>query len=264
LPPVQGYVGTFEIDASMPSLEAGSSAPPEAQALLGRLKDKSQLKTRLYLSGALSHQEVVSTDFVLPEGTVILHEGGAKYYVLADPKEKTYVIMDAEGLMNALEGGLGIVDAEYQASVEHTSQKKQVGDFSCRKSVVTVKYVSAIPLENEKVYVQQANDIEVWHTFDLVGASMLDQFFFKFERDKTRTVQKLAATELGFPLEMTMVIAGPAAGRKTSSTGGTVHMSVGELRVEKRLDPELFRIPPAGYKRLDRNPYFKNAPAIAP
>src|SRR5262245_28059488 len=42
-PTVEGYVGTFEITASLPALKDGAQGPPEAQALLGRLKDKATL-----------------------------------------------------------------------------------------------------------------------------------------------------------------------------------------------------------------------------
>jgi hypothetical protein len=261
VPVVAGYVGILDIEASLPALAPGGAAPPEAQSLLGRLKDKAQLKTRIYLSRDLSRQEVVSTDFVLPAGTVILHEAGARFYVIADPKEKTYVVMEADGIMSALEGGLGIVNSEYQASVKHTLEKKPCGAFGCRKSLVTVKYVSTIPFENDKVFVQQANELEVWHTSDLLSSALLDQFFFKFDRDRTETVQKLVKAELGFPMEMTLTVQPPPSAKRATVSAGTVHIAVSDLRVDKKMDAELLRIPPAGYRRLDRNPYFKNAAA---
>jgi hypothetical protein len=261
---VAGYVGVLDIEASLPALAADGAAPPEAQSILGRLKDKAQLKTKIYLSREILRQEVLSTDSVLPAGTVILHEAGARFYVVADPKEKTFIVTEADALLNALEGGLGIVNTEYQATIKHTLEKKPCGAFNCRKSVVTVKYASAIPFENDKIYVQQANDVEVWHTPDLVSSALLDQFFFKFDRDRTQTVQKLVKTELAFPMEMTLTIQPPPTAKKATTPGGTVRMVVSELRADKKLEAELFRLPPAGYKRLDRNPYFKGAVAAAP
>lgn len=263
-PTTDGYVGILEIDGSVPVLGGRPQSLPEAQALLGRLKDNAHLKTRIYLSRVLSRQEVMSTDFVLPAGTVLLHEAGAKFYVIANPKDKTYIVMDAQVLLSALEGGVGINNSEYQATIQHTSIKKQIAGFTCRKSVLTVKYASAIPFENDKVYVQQANDIEIWHTFDLVSAALVDQFFFKFERDRTRTVQKLVSTDVGFPMEMTMVVASPDKAHNAGAPLGTVHTAISELRKERALDSELFRIPPAGYRRLDRNPYFADAGVVAP
>ena len=40
----------------------------------------------------------------------LLHKAGDRFYVLADPKAQTYVIMDAADLLTALEGGQGIVN----------------------------------------------------------------------------------------------------------------------------------------------------------
>jgi hypothetical protein len=263
-PTTEGYVGTLVIDGSVPSVTGRPPSLPEAQALIGRLKDNGQLKTRIYLTRSLSRQEVLSTDFALPVGTVLLHDAGAKFYVIANPKDKTYIVMDASALLGALEGGVGIANSEYEASIQHTGAKKQIAGFACRKSVLQVKYASAIPFENDKIYVQQANDIEVWHTFDLVSSALVDHFFFKFERDKTRTVQKLVATDIGFPMEMTMAVATTDKGHTASGAMGSLHMVITELRKEKALDSELFRIPPAGYKRLERNPYFANANVVAP
>jgi len=39
---------------------------------------------------------VLSTDFVLPAGTLVMHKAGDRYYVIADPKEKTYLVMDGK------------------------------------------------------------------------------------------------------------------------------------------------------------------------
>jgi hypothetical protein len=33
-------------------------------------------------------------------------------------------------------------------------------------------------------------------------------------------------------------------------------MVVTEVRKDSRLDSEMFRIPPAGYRRIDKSPYF--------
>jgi hypothetical protein len=256
-PFVPGYVGQLDIEASLPALKDGASGPPEAQALLGRLKDKARLSTTAYLTTNLSRLEVLSTDFVLPAGTVVLHEGGSRYHVIADPKEKTYVVMDVEGILSALEGGIGIANSQYRAKVQHTAEKRPIGAYTCRKSHLVVNYASAIPFENDTVYIQQTNEIEVWHTPDLVSSALVDHFFFKFERDKTQAVQKAVAQELGFPMEMTMTIA-PQGGRKAENAG-TLSVRVSGLKQEKKLASDLFRIPPPGFRKLERNPYFKGA-----
>jgi hypothetical protein len=256
-PFVPGYVGQLDIEASLPVLKDGATGPPEAQALLGRLRDKAKLSTTAYLTTSLSRLEVLSTDFLLPAGTVVLHEAGSRFHVIADPREKTYVVMDVEGILNALEGGIGIANSQYKAKVTHTADKRAIGAYTCRKSDLVVNYASAIPFENSMVYVQQTNNIEVWHTPQLVSSALVDHFFFKFERDKTHAVQKAVAQEIGFPMEMTMTIA-PQGGRNAGTTG-TLSVKVSGLKEEKKLASDLFRIPPAGFRKLDRNPYFKGA-----
>jgi hypothetical protein len=64
-------------------------------------------------------------------------------------------------------------------------------------------------------------------------------------------------------MEMTMTV-GSASARKNAGSGGSLRMAVRDVRRDKKLDAELFRIPPAGYKRLDRNPYFKDAAGSTP
>ena len=54
-------------------------------------------------------------------------------------------------------------------------------------------YVTSMPLENDRILVQQKNDIEVWHTSGLSSAAAMDHFFFKFQRDKTGEVRKTLA-----------------------------------------------------------------------
>jgi hypothetical protein len=251
---VEGYVANLDIETTLTGIKDGPSSP-EAQAFLGQLRANGRLQTRIYLTQDLSRQEVVSTDFFLPAGTVILHQAGAKFYVIADPKAKTYVVMDAEGVLKALEGGIGIVNSEYTAKVQHGSEKKQVGPATARRSVVTVGYVSAIPFENDQVMVQQTNEIEVWHTSDYLSRALLDHFFFKFQRDKTGTVQRVVTAELGFPLEMSMTISHGGGGKKPAAAAGSLRMAISEVRSDKRLDPALFDIPPAGYKKADRSPF---------
>ena len=257
-PPVEGVVGELHMETTLAGLKDAPAASPEAQALLGVLRDKASLKTRLFIAQDLSRQEVVSTDFMLPPGTVILHEAGSRFYVIADPKAQTYVVMDVEGILKALEGGVGIENSEYKATVRHTSDRREVGGVPSRKSVVTVSYVSSIPFESEKVLVQQTNDIEVWHTPQFVSRALLDHFFFKFQRDKTGTVQKVVATELGFPMDLSMAItqgSGPKA-----KPAGSLRITLSDVRRERSLSSEMFRIPPAGFKKLDRNPYFVPRP----
>ena len=253
-PPIEGLVGELLVEMTLAGLTDAPTASPEAQAFLGQFRDKATLKTQLFLARDLSRQEVLSTDFTLPAGTVILHEAGSKFYVIADPKAQTYVVMDAEGILKALEGGIGIENSQYAAKATHTGEKRDIGGMPCRKTTLAVTYVSSVPFESDRVMVQQTNEIEVWHTPALVSRALLDHFFFKFQRDKTSTVQKVAATELGFPMELSMSIT-QGAGTKARSAGA-LRMFVSGIRHDKRLNSEMFRIPPAGYKKLERNPYF--------
>lgn len=256
---VPGYVATFEVRATAPGLETSPSAAPEARVLTSKLKGVSSLVSRVWLAQDLSRQEVVSTDSILPAGTLILHKAGDKFYVIADPKAQTYVVMDSQALLEAIEGSGGVINTQYEARVQHTEDKKVIAGVSCRKSVVVVTYVSSIPLENDRVSVQQKNEIEVWHTSELVSSAALDHFFFKFQQDKTGVVQKTVASEIGFPMEVNMVVT-QGTGKK-SGAPGALHMAVTEVGRAARLDASLFSIPPAGYRRTDKNVYFATAGA---
>ena len=256
---VPGYVATFEVRATAPGLETSPGAAPEAQVLTSRLKGVSSVVSRVWLAQDLSRQEIVSTDSVLPAGTLVMHKAGDKFYVIADPKAQTYVVMDSQALLEALEGSGGVVNTQYEARVQHTDQKKIIAGVSCRRSVVVVTYVSSIPLENDRVSVQQKNEIEVWHTSELVSSAALDHFFFKFQQDKTGVVQKVVSSEIGFPMEVNMVVT-QGTGKK-SGAPGALHMAVTEVGRASRLDASLFNIPPAGYRRTDKNVYFATAGA---
>ena len=87
-------------------------------------------------------------------------------------------------------------------------------------------------------------------------AAALDHLFFNFQRDKTRVVEKQLRAEIGFPMELKLVVT-QGAGTKKGPTvqPGSFHMLVTEARAEKRLDPDLFKIPPPGFKRVDKNPF---------
>ena len=256
---VAGYVATFEVRATAPGLQTSASAAPEAQVLASKLKGVSSLVSRVWLAQDLSRQEVLSTDSVLPAGTLILHKAGDKFYVIADPKAQTYVVMDSQALLEALEGSGGVVNTQYEAKVEPTAERKVIAGVSCRKSIVIVTYVSSIPLENDRVAVQQKNEIEVWSTPELVSSAALDHFFFKFQQDKTGVVQKTVSSEIGFPMEVNMVVT-QGTGKK-SGAPGSLHMTVTEVGRAAHLDAALFSIPPAGYRRTDKNVYFATAGA---
>ena len=251
---VPGYVLTFEVRATAPGLETSPSAAPEARVLTSRLKGNSSLVSRVWLAQDLSRQEVLSNDFILPAGTLVMHKAGDKFYVIADPKAETYVVMDSQALLEDLEGSGGVINTQYEARVHHTDERKTIAGVPCRKSVVVVTYVSSIPLENDRVSVQQKNEIEVWHTSELVSSAALDHFFFKFQQDRTGVVQKTVSSEIGFPMEVSLVVT-QGTGRK-SGAPGSLHMVVTEAARAPRLDTELFRIPPAGYRRTDKNVYF--------
>lgn len=253
---VEGYVVTVDIKALAPDMKTSRKAAPEAQALVQEIKGLTHLVSRFTLSKDFSNQEILSTDFLLPQGIHVLHKAGDRFYVIADPKQKTYVAMDSEQLLKALEGGVGILNSGYQAKVAHTQDWKDVAGLRCRKSIVTVTYASSVPFENERVMVQQKNDIEVWHTAEVVSHVAMDHLFFKFQQDKTGAVKQVLDQEIGFPAEVSFVVS--QAGAKASGPQpGSFHMVVTEVRREKKLDGELFQIPPAGYRRVERNPYFK-------
>lgn len=252
--PVQAYSMVVEIEATAPALKTPDTAAPEAEAVLGRLKSATKLQSRFLLTLDTSRQEILSTDFALPAGTLVYHKAGDKPYVIADPKTKTYAVLDSATLLNALEGGAGIENSQYQVKVQHVPEKKVIAGYECRKSVVTVTYVSSIPLENDRVLVQQKADVVVWHTSQLVSQAAMDHLFFKFQRDKTGAAQKALATELGFPMEVSFTITQAAGAKSKAVQPGSFHMIVTEAKGEK-LDPATFVMPPPGYQKADKNPF---------
>jgi hypothetical protein len=254
---VAGWTAQLEVDALVPNLSSAAATAPEAQAVVGKLKAPTALVTRVFIAQDLTRHEIVSTDFLLPAGTIVLHRAGDKAYVIADPKTRTFAVMDAEPLLDAIEGGAGIEDSQYTATVVHTEEKRVISGQNCRKSIVTVNYVSAVPVENSKVLVQQKNDVEVWHTSGLASAAAMEHFFFKFQRDKTGTLRQTLAREIGFPMEVKMTVTAAGKGARASTAQpGSLHALVSDLKKEEKLEAALFRIPPAGYRRVDRLPYF--------
>ncbi|HET7293557.1 MAG TPA: hypothetical protein VFM88_14125 [Vicinamibacteria bacterium] len=256
---VSGYVVTAEIEAIAPEMKASAKATPEAQMMAGALRNISKLQSRFSLAQELSRQEIVSADFVLPAGTLVMHKSGDRFYVIADPKAQTYVVMDAADLMTALEGGVGIVNTAYDAKVLHTQERKDIAGFPCRKSIATVTYAASVPFENERILVQQQNEIEIWHTSHLVSGAALEHVFFKFQQDRTDTVRKAIRAEVGFPMEIRFVVQQQGAKKGTPPQAGSFHMLVTDVKQEKKLASSLFAIPPAGYRRLEKNPYFAAA-----
>jgi hypothetical protein len=253
---VPGYVVTLEIRATAPGMMPSAGAAPEAQVLASRLKGTSALRTRVWLAQDLSRQEILSTDSVLPPGTLVMHKAGDRAYVIADPRERTYLVMDSHALLEALEGSGGVVNSQYEARVEHTDERRVIAGLPCRKSVVVVSYISSIPLENDRVSVQQKSEVTVWHTSALVSSAATDHLFFKFQQDRTGAVQKVISTEIGFPMAVDFVVTQGAGRKNAVPAASALHMEVTEVRREPRLDGELFRIPPAGYRRTDKNVYF--------
>ncbi len=256
---IEGYIVTAEIQAIAPEIRSSAKAAPEAQALTGALRTVAKLTSRFTLASDISRQEIVSGDFIVPAGTLALHKAGDRFYVLADPNAKTYVIMDAADLITALEGGAGIVNTAYDAKVVHTDERKTILGFPAKKSLVTVSYASSIPFENTHMLVQQQNEIEIWHTAHLVSGAALDHLFFKFQQDRTGTVRKAVAADIGFPLEVRFVISQKGAKKGAPPQPGSFHMLVSEVKLEKKLETSLFNVPPKGYRRLERNPYFAGA-----
>jgi hypothetical protein len=257
---VEGYVATVEFSAIAPE---GRHAPgsAESEALLSKLKSARQVTVRAQLAKAFSRLEILSKGFFLPPGTLVLHETGARFYVIANPVDKTFVVMDAEVLVAALEGSMGVVNSEYQARVHHSHEQKEVAGYGCHKAVFEITYASSIPFESDRILVAQKNEIEIWHTPSAIAADVLEHLLFKFRQDRTGQVQKVLAQDIGFPLEMRFVVTPASAGAGAAPQAGSFAMQVTDLKVVRDLDPGLFQIPPAAYRKLERNPYLDDAPA---
>jgi hypothetical protein len=256
---IEGYVVTAEIEALAPALKAFGKAAPETLALMGALHNTSRLSSRFTLAKDMSRQEILSTDFILPAGSLVMHKSGDRFYVIADPKAQSFVIMNAGDLLTGLEGGAGIVNTQYSAKVAHSDERRDIAGYPCRKSIVTVTYASAIPFENDRILVQQQNDIEVWHTSRLISSSVMDHFFFRFQQDKTGTCRKVVGEEIGFPMGIRFVITQQGAKKSDVVQPGSFHLLVSDVKVEKKLDAAIFTIPPPGYRKLEKNPYFAAA-----
>jgi len=262
-PTVAGYVATVEIHALAPELKAGAAGAAETRALVAETRSGTHLQARVYLAEDLSRVEILSPDFILPAGTFLQHQAGERFYSVADPQAKTYFVMNSGTLLDALEGAAGIVNSKYEAGVQATQEKKTIAGFPCRKSIVTVTYASSVPFENDRILVKGKNDIEVWHTDELVSRAALDHLFFKFQRDKTGEVQKQIAPQIGFPMEVRFVVTHGEGARQAAVQPGSFEMKVTELKKEKDLDSELFRIPPKGYKETGKSP-IKGGASAAP
>jgi hypothetical protein len=261
---VAGYVATVEIKALAPEL-AQPKAAAETRALVTEARTGTHLQAKVFLAEDLSRVEILSPDFILPAGAFLQHQAGQRFYSVADPQGKTYFVMDAGALLDALEGAAGIVNTKYVASVRHTDEKRTIAGYPCRKSVVSVTYASSVPFENDRILVKGRNDIEVWHTSELDSQAALDHLFFKFQRDKTGEVQKLVAPQIGFPMEVRFVVTHGEGARAVSALQpGSFEMKVTELKKEKDLDSELFRIPPAGYQQTGKSPIKGAAASVAP
>lgn len=258
---VPGYIVTAEIEALAPGMTPPGKAAPEAQAVMGTLQTASKVASKFWLAQDLSRQEITSPGFLLPPGTLVMHKAGDRYYVIADPKAQSFVIMDAEALLTGLEGGVGIVNTQYQVKVEHTAERREIAGYPCKKSKLTVSYASAIPFENDRILVQQQNEVEIWHTSHLVSGAALDHLFFKFQQDKTGACKKVVAQEIGFPMEIRFEVRQLNAKKGTPPQSGSFHYLVSDVKQEPKLEAALFTLPPPGYKRLDRNPYFAAAAA---
>ena len=244
-PTVPGYVATVEVKALAPGMT-------------------THLQARVSLAEDLSRVEVLSPDFILPAGVFLQHQAGERFYSIADPTAKTYFVMDSGALLDALEGAAGIVNSKYVATVRDTDEKKTIAGYACRKSIVSVTYASSVPFENERILVKGNNDIEVWHTSELVSAAAMDHLFFKFQRDKTGEVQKALAPRIGFPMEVRFVVTHGEGTRQAAVQPGSFEMKVTDLKKEKDLDSELFRIPPAGYAQTGKSPIKGAAAGVAP
>jgi hypothetical protein len=255
---VKAYMVTAEIEAVAPEMSASPTSSPEVMALLAKLQSQPKFSSRFYLSGSISRQEILSEDFVLPKGMLVMHKAGNQHYAIVDQDQKTFLPMDAETVLAALEGGAGVENSQYEANVKHSAEKKEIAGLECRKSVVTVSHVSSIPFENDRVFVQVKNDIEVWHTTRIPSSAALEHLFFRFHRDKSGTVRQVLADEIGFPMEVNLVTTQGKGQKASPGQPGSFHMVVTEV-TQGTFEADDFRIPPKGYTRIAKNPYFKVA-----
>jgi hypothetical protein len=255
---VAGYVGTAEITALAPA-GASSTRAPETETLLGKLGSSAKVTLHVQLAKSFSRFEILSDGFILPRGTLVLHEAGARHYVIADPKAKTFVIMDAGKLVGALEGSLGVVNTEYQARARHTHEIKQIAGIPCHKAIVEVTYASSIPFESDKIVVAQKNAIEIWHAPPAVPTAALEHLLFKYQQDRTGQLKRVLSQDIGFPMEVRCIVTPAATDARQTPQAGSFEMKVTVINIDRNLDPELFRLPPAGYRQLERNPYFAAA-----
>jgi hypothetical protein len=247
-PTVAGVVTTFTIGATAP-VEKVKSA--EARALVGQ---KAPVELRAMFAQDLTRLEVVSRDFVLPAGTVLLHKAGDRYYVIADPRSKTYVVMDAGVLMEALEGAAGVANSNYGGKVLHTDEKKMIAGLPARRSVLNVRYASSIPFENDRILVQRVAAVEVWHTPELPAGAALEHLFLKFREDGTGAIRKELTREVGFPLEIDFAVRNEGA-KGDAVQPGSFHLEVKQVAQEKKLNSSLFTLPPPGYAEVKKNPF---------
>lgn len=258
-PRVEADVVTVEIEATARETRAeaaGGSA--EAAWLIEKLRDAVRLSSRFTLSDEVSIQEILSTDFLLPAGTKVYHKRGDDQFLLADPQQKTYYPMGIPSLMAALEGGAGIVNSQYEARVEHSQEKQKLVGLECRRSTVNISYASAVPLENDQVFIQRRVAMTVWHTFEIPGSAFVEHVFFQYQSDAAKRVRNTLLSELGFPMQIDFVLSREGAkGRKEEP--GSLRLRVTEAQVQVALEPELFKLPPAGFRRLDRNPYLRRS-----
>jgi hypothetical protein len=255
---VKAYIVTAEIEVVAPEMSASPASSPEVVALLAKLQSQPKLSSRFYLSGSISRQEILSEDFILPKGLLVMHKAGNQHYAIVDREQRTFLPMDAETVLAALEGGAGVENSQYDADVKHSTEKKKIAGLECRKSIVTVSYVSSIPFENDRVFVQVKNDIEVWHTTRIPSSAALEHLFFKFHRDKSGTVRQVLADELGFPMEINLVATQGKGQKASPGQPGSFHMVVTQVK-QGTFAADDFRIPPKGYARIAKNPYFKVA-----
>lgn len=239
------HVMTVEVRFDPPAAVA-AALTPEMLAL----RDRPHLVSRVHVSGEFSRQEVVSTDFMLPAGTFVLHRAGTNAYVVGDPATRTFIETDANGLLEAIEGGAGIRPEGYAAQVAHSQETKTIAGKACRKSTVTVTYQTPIPFESGRVMMPHTNEIEVWHTTEIASPSALEPFFLKFRRAEAQSVERVLTKELGFPLEVRLTAIHGRGAKRTPS--GTIRMLVTELKTEANADPDLFRMPPRGYTKSDK------------
>jgi hypothetical protein len=238
-------------------LPANLAADPETKALVDNMRSRPQLSSRVVVFGNVSRQEILSGTFVLPRGAAVLHKVGETTYTVTMPEPaKTYAVLDANTMLQAIEGGLGVDAKGFDVKIEHTAETKLVGGLKCKLSRVQVTWTSMVPFEHDRLPVPQQHDVEVWHTTELPAASAIEHIFLVYRRDATGNVIRRLAAELGFPMDVTLRTT-QGKGAKARTAPGALRLIVRDVDRDPRPDFTKLELPPPGHTKTESVPFLR-------